>query len=61
MNPALPPLGLLAPPVVPNIEGLCPAAELVPNSEGEAVPLVDEAPTFPNKLLPPPDPVFEVF
>lgn len=60
MKPELPPLGLLALPAFPNSEGLCPPAELVPNTEGDALPLVDEAPTFPNKE-PALDPVFEVF
>jgi hypothetical protein len=58
----LPPLEALAPPALPNSEEpwpACPPAELVPKSEGDAVPLVDEAPTFPNK--PPLDPVFELF
>lgn len=46
---------------MPKTEGLCPPAELVPNSEGDAVPLVDEAPAFPNKGAPPLDPELAVF
>lgn len=55
----------MAPPALPNIgaaEGVWlawPPAEPAPKSEGDAVPLVDEAPTFPNK--PPLDPVLELF
>lgn len=55
-----------APLVVPalgnrdEVCGACVPAGLVPNSEGDVVPLVVEAPTFP-KMLPPLVPAFELF
>jgi hypothetical protein len=51
----------VAPPALPNIEGLCAPEAAVPNIEGEALPLVAEAPTFPKRPPPAaPEPVFEL-
>lgn len=46
-------------PALPKTEGLCAPEEAVPKSEGEALPLVAEAPTFPKRPEPP-DPVLEL-
>lgn len=50
---------VVAPPALPKRVGVCAPEEAVPKSEGEALPLVAEAPTFPKRPAPL-DPVFEL-
>ena len=50
---------VVAPPALPKSVGVCAPEGAVPKSEGEALPLVVEAPTFPKRPAPL-DPVFEL-